>query len=415
MQSIRRSLGVFAATAVAAALATTGVAAASPGPAHGDHHRQPPHHFRPPHHQPPQHHQPPPHHPSPPPHFPPPPPRGPEGAVFVQTDNLAGNSVVAYGRESDGTLVEEGSYPTAGLGGQLEGSEVDHLASQGSLTLDAQNHLLYAVNAGSNTITVFGVDGDRLQREQVLPSGGEFPVSVTVHGNLVYVLNARGGGSIQGYVQYGGQLTAVASWNRALGLDPTATPEFTHTPGQVAFTPDGSRLLVTTKGNTSSVDVFGVDHYGTPSATPVVTPLPGAVPFAVDFDAAGKVLVTEAGTNSVASFTIAPSGTLTPVATVATGGEATCWIAGVGPYVYASNAGSADLSGFLDGSTLSPLGDTATHGGTVDAASVGRFLYVQTGAAGIVDEFQVEAGGSLTPLGSVTVPNAVGGEGITAS
>jgi 6-phosphogluconolactonase (cycloisomerase 2 family) len=398
MQSIRRSLGVFAATAAAAALATTGVAAASPGHDRGDHHRQPPHH-----------------HPSPPPHFPLP-PRGPEGAVFVQTDNLAGNAVVAYGRESDGTLVEEGSYPTAGLGGQLEGSVVDHLASQGSLTLDAQDHLLYAVNAGSNTITVFGVDGDRLQREQVLPSGGEFPVSVTVHGNLVYVLNARGGGSIQGYVQSHGQLTAVASWNRALGLDPTATPEFTHTPGQVAFTPDGSKLLVTTKGNTSSVDVFGVDHYGAPSTTPVVTPLPGAVPFAVDFDAAGKVLVTEAGTNAVASFTIASDGTLTPVASAATGGEATCWIVGVGPYVYASNAGSADVSGFLDGSsTLTPLGDTATHGGTVDAASVGRFLYVQTGAEGIVDEFQVEPGGSLTPLGSVTVPNAVGGEGITAS
>jgi hypothetical protein len=403
MKSIRRSFGVFGATVAALALAATGVAAASPGHDGRGGHFPPPRHFQPPHHQQPPH------------HFPPP-PRGPEGAVFVQTDNLAGNAVVAYGRESNGTLVEEGSYPTAGLGGQLEGSVVDHLASQGSLALDAQDHLLYAVNAGSNTITVFGVDGDRLQREQVLPSGGQFPVSITTHGNLVYVLNARGGGSIQGYVQIGGNLVAVGSWNRALGLDPTATPEFTHTPGQVAFTPDGSKLLVTTKGNTSSVDVFGVDGFGRPTSTPVVTPLPGAVPFAVDFDAAGRVLITEAGTNSVASFTIASNGALTPVTSVATGGQATCWIAGVGPYVYASNAGSADVSGFLDGpSTLTPLGDTATNGGTVDAASVGRFLYVQTGAEGIVDEFQVEPGGSLTALGSVTVPGAIGGEGITAS
>ena len=169
------------------------------------------------------------------------------------------------------------------------------LASQGSLALDAQNHLLYAVNAGSNTITVFGVDGDRLQRQQVLPSGGEFPVSVTTHGNLVYVLNARGGGSIQGYVQIGGQLVEVGAWNRTLGLDPTATPEFTHTPGQVAFTPAGSQLVVTTKGNTSSVDVFGVDQFGRPSATPVVNSLPGAVPFAVSFDQAGRLLIAEAG------------------------------------------------------------------------------------------------------------------------
>lgn len=414
MNSIRRSLGVFFAAVAVFALAATGVAAASPGQSHG--HFQPPHHRQPQHHpSPPPHFPRPPHFPSPP-HFPPPPPRGPEGAVFVQTDNLAGNSVVAYGRESDGTLVEEGTYPTAGLGGQLEGSVVDHTASQGSLALDAQNHLLYAVNAGSNTITVFAVDGDRLQREQVLPSGGEFPVSVTTHGNLVYVLNARGGGSIQGYVQIGGQLNAIGSWNRALGLDPTATPEFTHTPGQIAFTPGGSQLVVTTKGNTSSVDVFGVDGFGRPSTTPVVNSLPGTVPFAVSFDQAGRLQIAEAGTNAVASFTIGAEGILTPVTSVATGQAATCWIVGVGQFEYASNAGSGTVSGYIEGTTLTPLGNTATHGGTVDAASAGgRYLYVQTGAEGIVDEFTVEANGSLTALGSVTVPGSVGGEGIVAS
>ena len=74
------------------------------------------------------------------------------------------------------------------------------------------------------------------------------------------------------------------------------------------------------------------------------------------------------------------------------------------------------MSGYLEGTTLTPLGNTATHGGTVDAASAGgRYLYVQTGAEGIVDEFKVEANGSLTALGSVTVPGAVGGEGIVAS
>ena len=42
----------------------------------------------------------------------------------------------------------------------------------------------------------------------------------------------------------------------------------------------------------------------------------------------------------------------------------------------------------------------------------GRYLYVQTGGNGIVDEFRVGSAGSLTEVGSVTVPNAVGGEGI---
>ena len=52
----------------------------------------------------------------------------------------------------------------------------------------------------------------------------------------------------------------------------------------------------------------------------------------------------------------------------------------------------------------------------MDAAASpdGRFLYVQTGGHGIVDEFAVHPGGSLTPVGSVTVAGAAGGEGIAA-
>ena len=53
----------------------------------------------------------------------------------------------------------------------------------------------------------------------------------------------------------------------------------------------------------------------------------------------------------------------------------------------------------------------------MDAASAagGRFLYVQAGGNGIVDEFRVGTGGSLTEIGSVTVPGAAGGEGSVAS
>src|SRR6478672_10442377 len=106
-------------------------------------------------------------------------PRTQSTAVFVQTDNVEGNSIVAYDRAADGTLTQAGSYPTGGLGGVLTGSVVDHLASQGSLTYDRASHTLYAVNAGSDTLSVFVVNGDRLSRTQVLSSGGTFPLSVT--------------------------------------------------------------------------------------------------------------------------------------------------------------------------------------------------------------------------------------------
>jgi 6-phosphogluconolactonase (cycloisomerase 2 family) len=340
------------------------------------------------------------------------------GAVFVQTDSPTGNTVVAYRRAADGTLTEAGRYATGGLGGVLSGSVVDHLASQGSLTLDRRHHALYAVNAGSDTLTVFGVAGDRLRRRDVVPSGGSFPVSVAAHGDRVYVLNARAGGTVQGFRRTGHGLVAIPGSNRALGLDPTATPEFVNTPGQVAFSPDGSQLLVTTKANGNDVDVFRVQRSGSLSATPTVNSLPGAVPFAMSFDRLGRLVLAEAGTNSVATFRVDGAGDLHAISSAATGQAATCWIVRNGDRFYASNAGSATLSGYRVGSSggLTPLGTTATDPGTVDAtvSSNGSHLYVQAGAAGQVDAFRIGRDGTLTLLGSITVPDAVGGEGIAA-
>src|SRR5262245_54824066 len=95
-----------------------------------------------------------------------------DGVVFVQTDDPNGNAVVAYERGTDGSLSPRATYSTHGKGGVLAGSVVDHLASQGSLAYDARHGLLFAVNAGSNTISVFSVHGARLRLREVLPSGG---------------------------------------------------------------------------------------------------------------------------------------------------------------------------------------------------------------------------------------------------
>jgi DNA-binding beta-propeller fold protein YncE len=340
-------------------------------------------------------------------------------AVFVQTDNPAGNEVVAYNRESGGTLGQAGAYATGGLGGVLAGSVVDHLASQGSLALSPDGNVLIAVNAGSNTISVFGAQGDRLRLRQVLSSGGVFPVSVAIHGDLVYVLNALDGGSVQGYRMLFGSLIPLPGSGRSLGLDPDATPQFTNTPGQVAFAPDGAQLVVTTKANGNDVDVFAVEPDGYLGPTPVQNAEPGTVPFGVTFDPAGNLVIAEAGTDAVETFTLSSSGTIAALSTAATNQAATCWVTAIGYTLFASNAGSATVSSVADTSrgVLSLLGQTGTDAGTVDSAATpdGRYLYVQTGGAGIVDEFAVGASGGLTEVGSVTVPGAVGGEGIAAS
>jgi DNA-binding beta-propeller fold protein YncE len=336
--------------------------------------------------------------------------------VFVQTDNTSGNQVVSYERGFNGTLTQAGAFDTGGLGGVLSGSEVDHLASQGSLAYDSANNLLYAVNAGSNTISVFSVYGDQLALRQVLSSGGTFPVSIAESHGLVYVLNAEEGGSVDGFALQFGRLVPIPGSGRALGLNPAATPQFTNTPGQVAFSPDGQQLIVTTKADGSDVDVFQVNGYGHLSSTPVVNSEAGTVPFAVSFDQQGHLIVAEAA-GFLASFALNANGTVTQIDSVATEQTATCWVAVNGSYFFASNAGSASFSAFQAGpdGVLTALGDTSTDAGTVDAAvsSDGRFLYVQTGAAGIVDEFALSSDGP-SKIGSVTVPGAIGGEGIVA-
>jgi 6-phosphogluconolactonase (cycloisomerase 2 family) len=332
--------------------------------------------------------------------------------VFVQTDNPAGNTIVAYDRTSNGSLAPAGSYATGGLGGVVVPGNPDNLASQGSLAYKAG--MLFAVNAGSNTITTFAVHGDQLERRQVLPSAGTFPASITAHGNLVYVLNARDGGSIQGYLRLGSNLVEIPWWHRNLGLDTSRTPDGTL--GQIAFTPDGHRLIVTTKNGGNDVEVFRL-QLGWPS-TPMVTSLPGIVPFSLTFDQAGHLDLAERGTNGVATFTVNPDDSLTQLDSFATGQVATCWIVAVDGKLYLSNAASGTLSGVAvaqDG-TLTGLGNTPTDAGPTDAAASpdGRYLYVQTGAAGNVDEFRINPDGSLASLGSVTIPNAVGAEGIVA-
>ena len=112
--------------------------------------------------------------------------------LFAQTDDPAGNAIAVFNRADDGTLSPIETVSTGGLGARLGGAVSDPLASQGSLLYDPEHELLFAVNAGSNTVSVFTFRNSHLRLRQVLGSGGEFPVSLAQHANLLYVLNATG-------------------------------------------------------------------------------------------------------------------------------------------------------------------------------------------------------------------------------
>lgn len=347
-------------------------------------------------------------------------------AVFVQTNNSAGNAVIAYSRAGDGSLHWAGQYPTGGLGGSEAGAELDPLASQGSLTYDSNDHLLFAVNAGSDTFTTFEVEGTRLHRLQVLRSGGHLPTSISVVGNHVYVLDAGNDGAISGFWIDGLQrLHPIGGSTRSLGLGNPADPNFLASPSQVAITPDGREVAVATKTH-GVLDVFTLNHLGVPSAAPVVTTSAGGVPFSLSYDVFGRLIVAEAS-GGASSYVVHPSGALATISShVANAQAATCWSVIAKGFVYTANAGSNTITGYAENwhgqlSLLNASGITATtDAGPVDlaASSDGRYIYQQATGAGVIDEFKVNNNGSLTQIGRVTgftPDNGTGFEGIAAS
>ena len=329
--------------------------------------------------------------------------------VFVQTNQPSGNQIVVYDRAGNGQLTRAGTYATGGNGGvALPGTESDHLGSQGSLVYDPADQLLFAVNAGSDSVSVFGVSGDRLHLDDVTPSGGQFPASIAMHERLVYVLNSGGTGIVQGFRIADGHLVTIPGSARTLGLANTDPPFFLTSPGQVGFTLDGRQLIVTTKASGSTIDVFRVGDNGRLSEFPVRNPSATPVPFAFTFTPANRLAVGEAGVSAVSTYVVEPDGMLADPKSLSDGQVALCWILRVDRFYYVSNTGSNTLSAYqisADGqpSLVGATGVVATtEPGPIDLTSpIGTsFLYGETGS-GTVDEYQVNPNGTLTKLGVI--------------
>ena len=339
-------------------------------------------------------------------------------AVFVQTNEPAGNRIIVFDRARNGQLSQAGTYPTGGNGGvAAPGDEPDHLASQGSLVYDWRHSLLIAVNAGSDTVSTFKVRGDRLRLTGVVPSGGAFPASVAVSGNLVYVLNSGGPGTLQGYVIRGHRLRALSGSTTSLGLSNTDPPNFLTSPGQVGFTPDGSKLIVTTKASGSQIVVYRVRGDGRLSS-PVANTSATPVPFAFTFGPGGRLVSGEAMQSVLTTYAINGNGTLADPQSVSDGQAALCWVVRARGYYYVANTMSNTLSAYRISQSGTPTLLSAvaavTEAGPIDLATSGPYLYGQTGAAGTLDEYRVHRDGTLEKIGVITgLP--VGQEGIATN
>jgi 6-phosphogluconolactonase len=341
------------------------------------------------------------------------------GAVYVMNNDEAENAILVFDQAGDGTLTEAGSFAT---GGQGTGSG---LGSQGAIALTQSRRWLLAVNAGSNELSVFLARGNRLSLRDKVSSGGEMPISVTVRGRLVYVLNAGDPGSITGfYIGLGGRLRPIPNSTRYLSnAGAGAAPG----PAQIAFTPNGQHLVVTEKG-TNQILTYRVLRLGH-LADPIVHASEGTTPFGFDFTHRGDLLVSEAfggaaGASTASSYAIKNGQLQVISSSVPTHQTAACWlvVSKNGKYAYTTNTGSSSVSGFEispDGSiTLldadGVTGETAAGSRPIDAifSKNGRYLYVLSGNSNTVDAFQLAADGGLTNLGYVAVPD--GSVGIMA-
>jgi 6-phosphogluconolactonase len=302
-----------------------------------------------------------------------------------------------YDRFADGSLVAAGSVATGGTG------TGGGLGSQGAVILDEDGEHLYAVNAGSSSVSSFAVEGGSLELIGTVPSGGTTPISVTVHDDLLYVLNAGGTGNISGFQVSDGALTPLAGSTRPLTGTDVA-------PAQVQLSPDGSTLVVSEKAaNTLAVYAVGSDGLAT---GPTAVPSAGATPFGFAFNNKGTAVVSEAAGgapdgSSVSSYDLR-AGSLSLVSgAVPTTETAACWIAitGNGKFAYAGNAGSASVTGYRvanDGSLsiLTPGGKTGTAAAGVIDLDVSRnstFLYGRL-ANGTIGAWSIASNGSLTAL-----------------
>jgi len=323
-------------------------------------------------------------------------------AVVTESNSDAGNEVVVYSRGHDGMLSMMGSYSTGGTGTGMG------LGSQGAVALNGG--YIYAVNAGSNDISVLSADGAVVDQES---SGGEMPISLTIHHNLLYVLNAGGDGNITGFrINNGdGSLTMISGSSRSLSGSGVG-------PAQVEFSPNGRMLVVTEKG-TNMIDTYTINPGGTASG-PNVQPSVGNTPFGFEFDNKGHLIVSDAfgggmGAGAMSSYDVSSNGISLISGPVVNTQTAPCWVVVTndGRYSYTTNTGTSNISGYNvnpDGSIalFDDGGNTASTGtgsSPIDMAlnNNSGYLYALSGGTHTISVFIINRHtGGLTPVQTVT-------------
>lgn len=346
------------------------------------------------------------------------------GAVYVGTNQLVSNEVAVFSRAADGTLTFQQKIATGGKGAQT------FLENQDSVVLSDDNSLLFVVNVVSDDISVFRVNDDfGLTFVQRVPSGGDRPLSLDVHEDLLYVVNTGLTSGISGFrIGETGALTPIEDSIQPLSsgdgppfedvvlpctnilpvFEAGATCNITN-PAEIEFSPDG-RFLVVSERLANQFSVYTVDENGVAGDRTSQTSS-GESPFGMHFDPDGRLIVAEAfldraGQGSVSSYNLTDEGVTEIITGSLTTNQASgCWmeVTPDGRYAYVTNPADSSISGLEiaeDGSLGLINGRdflvTSNDPRDEELSADGRYLYVLNNEGAFVDGYQVNEDGTLT-------------------
>ncbi len=334
------------------------------------------------------------------------------GKVFTSTNSPGGNELLVFGRNASGALVPVTRESTHGVG------TGGGLGSQGAVTLSADGRFVFVVNAGSNTVSTFSLDGDRAVLRSMVDAGGLTPTSVAESDGIVYVLNTGGAGNVAGFRNMNGELQPLPN-----GVRPLSAAGGT-APAQVGF---GRDVLVVTERATNRIVTYRLNTGGTLGA-PQATASSGITPFGFAFDRRDRLVVSEAfggaaGASAASSYRFTELAPSTPVlvsGSVATQQTAACWVAITpnGHYAFTGNAGDSSISSFriASGGQLTLIeaaaGITGPNAGVTDLAvsTSGRHLYALAPRGLLIASYAVGHDGTLTQEASAFgLPASVAG------
>lgn len=344
-----------------------------------------------------------------------------EAIVYTASNEATGNQVIAFDIDQRGNPVEIGRFATQGVGTGTP------LGNQGALALDASDRWMFVVNSGDGTITSFRLQAAGLEFVNRVPSGGFRPLSVTVFGTLVYVLNEGDGASadpslrndnISGFrFTAGGILVPIPNSTRSFADTPTA-------PAQIGFNKSGTVLLLTEKA-TNTLTAYLVQPDGTPAETPFKRESTFPTPFGFAFGDRDYVFVTEAnggGASVTASYRVdRETGAVSPAADFINQGNATCWtvLSSDQTIGYSTNTADGTVSlyrinfnGTLEYFFTAPVDTPVPAGAGVRDAVLtqdNQFLVTLNNGAGQLGGFFVNRSGAISPRGTAPIPASATG------